>query len=79
MPGTGMPGLPLYVLLIIVGLALVGYVLVRVIGGGVISGSRRAQDLGARDAVSILEQRYARGEIDTEEYHRRRRTLEEGR
>ena len=78
MPRT-MPGLPLSVLLIIIGLALIGSVLVRIIGGGITTGSPRTQDPRPQDAMGILEQRLARGEIDTEEYHRRRRTLEEGR
>lgn len=79
MPSTGMPGLLLYVLLVIVGLALVGYTLVRVAGGGITPSRPRSRDRGRSDAVNILEQRYARGELDTEEYHQRRRALEEER
>ena len=82
MNGSGMPGFPLYVLLMVIGVALIGYVLVRVLGGGLTGSSRRDDGIGdsrTADAFSILEQRYARGEIDAEEYERRRRTLQEGR
>lgn len=82
MAGTVIPGVPLSVLLIVVGVALIGYVLIRVIGGGLTDTSQRSKAPPTSDtseALSILEQRYARGEIDAEEYHRRRRTLQEGR
>ena len=82
MSGTGMPGFPLYVLLMVIGVALIGYVLVRVLGGGLTGSSRRdsgSMQSDTADALSIHEQRYARGEIDSEEYQRRRRTLQEGR
>ena len=81
MAGTGMPGLPLFVLLIVIGVALIGYVLVRVLGGGLSDRHRQQGHSGSEtaQAFSILEQRYARGEIDAEEYQSRRRTLQDGR
>lgn len=82
MAGNGMPEFPLFVLLMIIGVALIGYVLVRVLGGGLTGSSRRDDGLDesrTTDPLSILEQRYARGEIDAEEYQSRRRTLQEGR
>ena len=58
-------------LLIVIGLGLVGYVAVRLVRDG----TRRTPS--ANDAVSaaarrILDERFARGEIDEQEYRRRR-------
>ena len=81
MAGTWMAGFPLFVLLMVIGVALIGYVLVRVLGGGLIDRHRPQvhSGSGTSQALSILEQRYARGEIDAEEYQDRRRTLQDGR
>jgi putative membrane protein len=54
---------------VLVGLGLLIYVLVRVVAGG-----RSSSDGGER-ARRILDERYARGEIDDEEYRRRRAEL----
>ena len=53
---------------IVVGVVL----LVRAIGG---SGSPSARSGGSSEAMDILEERFARGEIDREEFEERRRTL----
>ena len=53
-------------LVVVVGLAL----LVSAVRPG-----RRAPDEPPGDALRILEERYARGEIDEDEFHQRRRTL----
>jgi putative membrane protein len=41
------------------------------------SGSARREDRAAPDALRIVEERYARGEIDRQEFEERRRTLED--
>ena len=49
--------------------------LTRAIGGG---GRGRSTDGAGRDALGILEARFAQGEIDREEFEERRRILNEG-
>jgi putative membrane protein len=58
----------------VVGLLILGYVAVRLTHGG-----PRPSDPGrGSEARRILDERYARGEIDTEEYQERRRALGDG-
>jgi putative membrane protein len=57
-------------LLVIVGVALLGYTIARTWGGGVRTGDRDA-------ARRVLDERLARGEIDEQEYRRRRSILED--
>lgn len=56
------------------GLIVLGIVLVRSLTNDGAGGNRR--DTGRSDAVDILRERFAHGEIDEEEYHARRKTLE---
>ena len=55
--------------LIVVGLVILGYVAVRLVQGRQVSGLT-GSDAGSA-ARRILDERYARGEIDDEEYRRR--------
>jgi len=83
MGGWGMGWMMLFWVLLLAGLVLLIVVLVRGLGGG----ARHDQgtpptygpgpDLGGVRARQILAERYARGEIDTEEYQARLRTLGE--
>jgi putative membrane protein len=67
----------LFSLILITGVALLIVLAVRMLGGG-IRDDRAAT--AARDAARrILDERFARGELTTEEYRERRRTLEDPR
>lgn len=74
----GMGWMWIFWILLIVGLVLLIILLVRLIGGGMPSrradGARTARDSRARE---ILAERYARGELTTEEYREALRTLGE--
>jgi len=79
--GDGWPGMifgPLMMvfwLVVVVGAVVL---LVRWLGGGSAAGGRgRGPGQGGRSPLDILKERYARGEIDDEEYARRRRVLED--
>jgi putative membrane protein len=69
-------------LLLIVGTAVLVFVLVKVLtgtrGGTPPGGYGPPPGAGPRRAREILDERYARGEISTEEYRERLRGLEEG-
>lgn len=73
--GWGMGWMWLFWLLLILGVVLVVVVLVRAVGGGVTGPSegRRgaAPQPGRSRARELLDERYARGEISTEEYRER--------
>ena len=56
--------------LIVVGLLIIGYTTVRLV-----QRSRGAPDDAGASARRILDERFARGEIDEGEYRRRRSTL----
>lgn len=71
-PGWGW----LFMTLFIVGLVLVVVVLVRVLSGGTGSGRPGGATPGQDQARQILGERYARGEISTEEFRARLRALE---
>lgn len=81
MDGGGMMGMGIWMLFVaLVFIALIAggvYLLVRAIrGGGGRAGSDHMGRVAPRsNALSILEERYARGEIDREEFDERRRTL----
>ena len=62
----GIPLAPLAILLIVVAVVL----LARLLAGGSTSGRK------ADGALDALRERYARGEIDREEFEERRRTLQ---
>ena len=74
----GMGWMWIFWILLIVGVVLLVILVVRLIGGGTPSrgagGTRTARDSRARE---ILAERYARGELTTEEYREALRTLGE--
>jgi putative membrane protein len=63
-----------WLVLVVVGLLIIGYVGVRLAQGRARSSSAGSDPSGS-SARRILDQRYARGEIDEEEYLRRRDML----
>ena len=71
----------LYGALLVVGVTLLGVTVVRVLAGGV-ADSAAAAPLSPSNAGGsarrILDERYAAGEMSTEEYRQRRRILEGG-
>jgi putative membrane protein len=71
----------LYDVLLLVGLTLLVFTVLRVLIGGLAASSGRP--VGHRgpggSARAILDERYAAGELSTEEYQHRLRVLEEGR
>jgi putative membrane protein len=69
MNSAGMGLFWLWPLLVVVGVVLLGYVIVRVRAG--------ARTEGGDTARRLLDERFARGEIDEQEYHRRRSALED--
>lgn len=87
MGGWGMGGMVLFGVLLLAGLVVLVVVLVRGLGGGSRQdqgtppsygpGGGSAPEVGAVRARQILAERYARGEIETEEYQTRLRTLGE--
>ena len=82
--GWGMGWMWVFWLLLIVGTVVLVLVLVKAFTGSSGGGSRQGgaalppTGAGPRRSREILEERYARGEISTEEYRERLRTLEEG-
>jgi putative membrane protein len=60
----------LWPVLVLIGLILLGYLAFRLVQGG--GTAARADEPSARE---ILDQRYARGDIDDEEYQRHRAEL----
>jgi putative membrane protein len=75
--GMGMGWMWLFWLLLILGVALLGVVAVRVVRGGVTrsDGGDGRMPQGRNSARQLLDERYARGEITTEEYQERLRVL----
>ena len=70
MGGSGGPWL--FVTLLILGVALIGVLAIRTLGGGI--GPDRDSQARPTDrsrAREILDERYARGDIDADEYNRR--------
>ncbi|MES2094408.1 MAG: SHOCT domain-containing protein [Actinomycetota bacterium] len=79
MNGIGLGGGWLFGLLIAGGVVLLIVLLVRLLGGGIRRGARGRQFThGSESARQLLEERYARGELTTEEYQERIRVLGEG-
>jgi putative membrane protein len=73
MGGWTMGWMWVWPVLVVVGLAIIGYVVVRLAQGRQMSGGSDPRSGSA--ARRILDERYARGEIDEEEYRRRRDEL----
>lgn len=80
--GSGMGGSMFFGLLMVVGLILLVWLLIWAIGGGVqrrgSGGSGKSNGVldGAEpSARRLLDERFARGEIDTDEYQERLRVL----
>ena len=85
MNGGGMGGMGLmwiFGLLVLVGVVVLVVVLIKAFTGGSPnagrSGAGREPGTGVGRGREILEERYARGEISTEEYRERLLILEEG-
>lgn len=82
--GFGGAGMLLFGLLALAGVAVLVLVLVRVLGGGIsrpgptTDGPGAAGQQGRSRAREILDDRYARGELTTEEYRERLQTLDGG-
>lgn len=74
MGGAAMGWMWLWPVLVLAGLALLAYLCVRLAQGGQ-GTSLAAPDPSGSAAQRILAERYARGEIDDEEYRRRRDVL----
>ena len=78
MDGIWMGGGWLFGLLVAAGVVVLIVLLVRIVGGGVQREARGGQ--GARNPSSarqLLDERYARGELTTEEYQERVRVLDD--
>lgn len=74
MMGFGLVWVGIWLLLVIAGLAVLIVVLVRLTRG---AGHRMSgSPVVASTSLRILDERYARGEIDDDEYHRRRGNLQ---
>lgn len=74
--GFGMGGTLLFWLLVLAGVVLLVVVAVRAFGGTTNRTGRSEQAPGSDDrAREVLDERYARGELDSEEYRERRRSL----
>jgi putative membrane protein len=71
----------LYAVLLLVGLTLLVITVLRVLVGGVADSSGRSVGRPGSDgsARAILDERYAAGDLSTEEYRHRLRVLEGGR
>ena len=79
--GSGMGGWMFFGVLMMVGVVLLVVVLIRVMAGGVRSGTDQSAPPRGRPtsgARQLLDERYARGELSTEEYQERLRVLEQG-
>jgi putative membrane protein len=81
--GSGMAGfLPWFFgALIVLGIVLIGVVIVRAKGGGLSGQGSAGADHRTKngDARAIRDERYARGELTTEEYLQRLKGLKENR
>jgi putative membrane protein len=74
MGGSGGGSMWLWFVLVLLGLLLIGYVAVRLLSSGRSDAAAAGQ--APRTARDILDERYARGEIDDQEYRARRETLQ---
>ena len=77
--GFGMAGMWLLGLLLLAGVVLLVVVAVRAFGGGTNRSSRPERPPTSGDrAREVLDDRYARGELDTDEYRERLGSLGDG-
>lgn len=77
--GTGMGWSWLFGLLLLAGIVALIVLIVRLTAGGSgRSGGDQDPDVGRQRARAILDERYARGEIDTAEYEERLRIMRGG-
>jgi putative membrane protein len=75
MMGYGMVGwMWIWPLLVVLGLLIIGYAILRLAQGTRPAG-RSGENPGGSTARRILDERFARGEIDEDEYRRRRSLL----
>lgn len=74
---TGMMFGPIFMILVLAGVIALGILLVRWLGGGGHRTSASHADRAERHALDILKERYARGEIDSQEFEERRRAIGE--
>jgi putative membrane protein len=76
--GMGMGWMWIFGLLVIIGIVLLVVVVVRAMGGGISRGDRgSATTPGRSRAREVLDERYARGELSSEEYRERLQGLGE--
>ncbi|MGC0249296.1 SHOCT domain-containing protein [Pseudactinotalea sp. Z1748] len=66
----------LFLVLLVLGVAVLAVVLVRLLSGGERGEQRNPPPMRGGRALEVLDERYARGEIDSTEYDERRRRLE---
>lgn len=71
--GMGWGGWVVMSLVMVIFWALVIFAIVAIFRG--VRDDRAARVSGGRDPLQILDERFARGEIDEEEYHARQNTL----
>jgi putative membrane protein len=74
MGGWTIGGMWVWPVLIVAGLLLVGYVTIRLPRGGQLPPPTESDSTGSA-ARRVLDERYARGEIDADDYMRRRDLL----
>jgi putative membrane protein len=78
--GWGWSGMifgPLMMIAVLAAIIVVAVLVIRWLGGSPSGGSWPAGQLPARTALDILKERFAKGEIDKEEFEERRRLLSE--
>jgi putative membrane protein len=75
MSGPMMGWMWIWPLLVLAGLGVIGYVVVRLVPGAG-STTSAGTEPAASSARQILDERFARGEIDEDEYQRRRSLLQ---
>ncbi|HSE07828.1 MAG TPA: hypothetical protein VLB29_04110 [Nocardioidaceae bacterium] len=77
--GPGVVSTVFFAALLLGGIVILAYTLTRVIGGGIAPAPRRPRTAAASPARRALDERFARGDLTTDEYREQVRTLEEER
>jgi putative membrane protein len=75
--GMGMGSMWIFGLLLMIGLVVLVVVAVRAMAGGISRGDRGPTTPGRSRAREVLDERYARGELSSEEYRERLQGLGE--